>query len=131
MHSGQNRRPEPCDPGLLCRSVSLSLSATTRTSAATAATPAIVVLLRPSSAPAAGKLTGRHWRVFNSIEVRLVLLVELLRLVFVEVLAALNQDGALIRARLALLGFLPLPRRWTGLTTLCLERTSFDIVVID
>jgi hypothetical protein len=41
-------------------------------------------------------LPRRNRRAFHTVEVRLVVFVELLRLIVVEVLAALDQDRALI-----------------------------------
>src|SRR5579871_2354054 len=122
-HSHQSRLPCPllatssgCEGGSYENGELLSLAAAaTRASTATTTTPvpaASIAASRPST-PAAGNLARRHRRAFGTVEVRLVVLVDLLRLILVEVLAALDQDRALVRPRLLIVEFVPrLRRRW-------------------
>ena len=70
---------------------------------APATTPIVVAAAtRRRTATAAGRGSHRDRRAFHAVEVRLILFVELLARFFVEVVAALNEDGALIRFRLTL-----------------------------
>src|SRR5882762_1862114 len=88
---------------------------TTGTRAATTTATAIVVASRStgSTGTAASRRSSRTDRRRSSavgqIEVGLVLLVKLLTVLFFGVIATLDQDGALIGSRLALVEFMTWP----------------------
>jgi hypothetical protein len=56
-------------------------------------------------------LSGRDGRTFDAVEVRLGLLVELLASLPVEVVSALDEDGALVGIRLTLVELVAWPGR--------------------
>jgi hypothetical protein len=75
----------------------LLASASTLTAATTTPPPPAAITCRTSGARTASRvLPCRYRNPIGSIEVRLVLFIDLFRLVIVEVLSALNQDRALI-----------------------------------
>jgi hypothetical protein len=81
------------------------MSAAVAWASAAATAPAAPVVVRTGTSTAAGRTTRLYRDAISPVEVRLVLFVELLGLVFVEVLSAFNQDRALIRPRLTLFEF--------------------------
>ena len=107
----------------------LAAAALSTTSATTATTTAIVILRCSGSTSGPGSSTGslthRNRRTLDAIEVRLVLLVDLLALfvVIIEIFPALDQDGALIGARLAIVELVARTRRrW---------RCGFSTTIVD
>jgi hypothetical protein len=73
-------------------------------------------------------LAGGNGRAFHAVEVRLVFLVKLhCGTVSVEVITALNQNGALIRARLTFVEFVTR----TGWSYRCGHRNCLRIITLD
>ena len=93
-------------------SFGLPLSATrTRSAAATTAT----AVRDGGASSATGLHTARSGCTFHAVEVGLVLLIELHCAVTLEFVAALDQNGALIRARLTFVEFVAGPdRSWSN-----------------
>src|ERR1035437_9445957 len=78
-------------------------SAATTTGTTATATGFIVGRLRSARAR---RLSGWSRSAFDAVEVRLVLLVDLLAAFLVEVVSAFDQNGALVRFRLTLVEFM-------------------------
>ena len=100
---------------LVSRTRSTATTTTARSGTPTA-TPAAVVIRsrtgRTSTTRSKSGLPRGLWsNAVGRIEVRLILLVELLAIRLFQILATLDQNGALVGAGLALVELMPRPRR--------------------
>ena len=110
MHPGLSFFSSFADRLSLTAAAAWSAAATATTGPAAPPT-AIVIGLRPAASASTDGLTNGYRRTLNAVEVRLVLLVELLAAFLVEVVAALDQNGALVGVRLTLVKLVTRPGR--------------------
>lgn len=95
----------------------LTLSAAGPPAAASAATPTAPASGSASASPSTGPpsstelLACRNGWSIDTVEIRFILFIELDPVLALELLAAFDEDSALIRTRLALIEFVAWPRR--------------------
>ena len=97
----------------LAATAAWATAAATATTRPTTTTTAIVVVTNWRTS-CADRLANSDRCTLNTIEVRLILLVELLAAFFLKVVTTLNQNSALVRFRLALVKLVVGPRRRRG-----------------